>query len=118
LFNKIDSADAMTLAQLRRNYPGALFVSARSGAGIDELHETIEARLPRPDVEIEVLLPYTRGDLLARIHQYGKVLEIRHLEAGTAVTAVVRAGLAAALAPFSATPGDPGRTLALGRPTG
>jgi GTPase len=118
VFNKIDSIDAITLAQLRRNHPGALFVSAHSGAGIEALHATIEARLPRPDVEIEVLLPYTRGDLLARIHQYGKVLEIRHLEAGTAVTAVVRAGLAAALAPFSATPGDPGRTLALGRPTG
>ncbi len=105
VFNKVDAVDAVTLAQLRRNHPGALFVSARTGAGIAALHELIDERLPRPDIEVSALLPYTRGDLLARVHAYGEVLEIRHLEAGTALVARVNRGLAAALEPFS-TPLD------------
>ena len=37
VFNKVDAADAETLLRLRRLAPDALFVSARTGAGIDEL---------------------------------------------------------------------------------
>ena len=40
----------------------------------------IDDRLPRPDIEVSVLLPYTRGDLLARMHAAGEVLETRHTE--------------------------------------
>ncbi len=105
VFNKIDAADRATLAQLRRSYPDALFVSARNGSGLARLHEVIDARLPRPDIEVQVLLPYERGDLLARLHASGEVLALAHLATGTAVTARVNADLAAALAPFSASLG-------------
>jgi GTP-binding protein HflX len=105
VFNKIDAADRATLAQLRRSYPDALFVSARTGVGLARLHEVIDARLPRPDIEVEVLLPYERGDLLARLHASGEVLTLAHQATGTAVTARVNADLAAALAPFSASLG-------------
>jgi GTP-binding protein HflX len=111
VFNKIDAVDADTLANLRQRHPGALFVSARSGAHLGQLHEIIADRLPRPDVEVQVLLPYTRGDLLAKMHEYGEVLEIAHQASGSAVTARVNPGLAAALGPFLATPAAAGRTL-------
>jgi len=60
---------------------------------------------------VQVLLPYTRGDLLAKMHEYGEVLELVHRADGSAVTARVNPGLAAALAPFFATPAASGRTL-------
>ena len=63
IFNKVDAADAETQLRLRSLVPNAVFVSARTGAGIAELTELIEARLPRPDRSVRALIPYTRGDL-------------------------------------------------------
>jgi GTP-binding protein HflX len=105
VFNKIDAADEVTLVGLRRTYPEALFVSARTGVGLDELGVVIEHRLPQADVDMTALLPYTRGDLLARIHRAGQVRELRYLTGGTLVSARVNRDLAALLAPFAATAG-------------
>src|ERR671911_940230 len=41
--NKIDAADEETQLRLKRAWPDAVFVSARSGAGIEDLRTTIEA---------------------------------------------------------------------------
>jgi GTP-binding protein HflX len=100
VFNKLDSADPEMLLRLRRLAPDAVFVSARTGAGLDALHEVIERRLPRPDVEVNVLLPYTRGDLVARVHETAEVLGSEHTGEGTLLHARVDPGLAAALEPF------------------
>ncbi len=50
--NKIDAADEETLLRLKREWPDAVFVSARSGVGMAELRSAIEERLPRPAVEV------------------------------------------------------------------
>jgi GTPase len=100
VFNKIDSAGPDTLLRLRRLAPDAVFVSALTGAGIDELRELIEQRLPSPNIELSVLLPYTRGDLVTRIHETAEVLASEHTAEGTLLHARVGPGLAAALAPF------------------
>jgi GTP-binding protein HflX len=101
VFNKVDAADPEVLARLRRLDPDALFISAQTGEGIAALREVIDSRLPRPDIELTVLLPYTRGDLVARIHSRGEVLQSEHTEAGTLVTARVHPALAASLEGFS-----------------
>jgi GTP-binding protein HflX len=41
------------------------------------------------------VVPYVRGDLVARAHQEGEVLALRHCAAGTELTARVPPGLAA-----------------------
>jgi GTP-binding protein HflX len=41
VFNKIDRCDPDTLAQLRTDYPDAVFVSAITGDGIEELKQKI-----------------------------------------------------------------------------
>ena len=102
VFNKIDAADPEALIRLRHLAPDAVFVSALTGRGIDELQATIEARLPRPDVELSVLLPYTRGDLVARVHETAEVLRSEHTVDGTLLHARVNPGLAAALRPYAA----------------
>jgi GTP-binding protein HflX len=101
VFNKIDAATPEVLLRLRALAPDAVFVSARTGAGIDELQDRIEQRLPRPDIEVNVLLPYTRGDLVARLHERADVLETEHTEGGTLVHARVDAMLAEQLRPFT-----------------
>ena len=83
-----------------RRIPGAVVVSARTGAGIEHLRTAIEARLPRPEVQIHALIPYARGDLINRIHQSGELLSSAHTEAGTEVVARVNPSLAGELVPF------------------
>ena len=58
--------------------PHSVVVSARTGAGLDELAEAVEAALPRWDREVSAVVPYVRGDLVARAHQEGEVLALRH----------------------------------------
>jgi GTP-binding protein HflX len=98
--NKVDTADSETLLRLKKDWPDALFVSAHSGLGMDELRATIEQRLPRPAVEVRAVVPYDRGDLVARVHRRGQVLGTHHTEDGTELHARVDEQLAAELEPF------------------
>ncbi|MEU0541381.1 GTPase HflX [Nocardia sp. NPDC005978] len=98
--NKIDALDPMELTQLRGWLPEASFVSAQTGQGIEELRERLATAL-NLDVEVSVLLPYTRGDLLARIHADGRILTTEHEESGTRLRARVPQSLAGVLAEFA-----------------
>jgi len=110
--NKIDSADEETLLRLKRLWPSALFVSARTGAGIDDLRLAVESRLPRPSVELRVLVPYDRGDLVAAAHERGEVLSADHRDAGTELWVRVPESLAAQLHPYELASGSiPDNTL-------
>ncbi|MFI6272072.1 GTPase HflX [Micromonospora zamorensis] len=98
--NKTDAADEDTLLRLKRLWPDAIFVSAYSGRGIEDLRSAIEDRLPQPAVEVRAVLPYDRGDLVSRVHRTGEVLSTSHLPEGTLLHVRVSAELAAELAPF------------------
>ncbi|GAA1739425.1 GTPase HflX [Microbacterium paludicola] len=100
VFNKADLVDEDTKMVLRGLEPKAVFVSSRTGEGIDELRTVIEAALPLPDIELRALVPYERGDLISAIHEQGHLLERSHEEGGTLVHAHVSERLAAALEPY------------------
>ncbi|RAG62871.1 GTPase HflX, partial [Burkholderia multivorans] len=80
--------------------PGARFVSATTGEGIADLVETIEEKLPSPNIEVSVLIPYERGDLVSKIYALGTVDHEEHGEGGTGMHAKVPAELAAELEEF------------------
>ncbi|GAB2681455.1 GTPase HflX [Saccharopolyspora gloriosae] len=98
--NKVDQVDPTRIAELRQLLPGAVFVSSHSGEGIANLRELIAERLPRPDVLIDALVPYTRGELVARVHAEGELVAEEHTADGTRLRAKVRSDLAGALRPF------------------
>ncbi len=100
VINKIDRADAAALTALRSQYPDAVFVSARTGAGLPELKERVEQRLPRPSVAVRALVPYDRGDLVNKIHQFGEFVSQEHTPDGTLLDVRVNPDLAAELAAF------------------
>ena len=100
VINKVDRAEAATLAALRTQYRDAIFVSARTGEGIAEFKLRLEERLPRPAVEVHALVPYDRGDLVNKIHNSGEIITLEHTGDGTAVVARVNRSLAGELAPF------------------
>jgi GTP-binding protein HflX len=89
--NKADVADPAFLRRLATSEPEAIAVSARTGAGLDELRERVAAVLPRPDIEVALLVPYNRGDLVARLHTHGEVVAVEHVLAGTRIEARIPA---------------------------
>ncbi|MGH3411818.1 MAG: GTPase HflX [Marmoricola sp.] len=99
--NKTDVADPLTVRRVLAREPHAVAVSARTGGGIAEARAAIETDLPHPDVEVTALVPYTRGDLLSRVHDHGEVIDVEHTGEGTRVKARVTAALAGELAEFA-----------------
>lgn len=97
VLNKADIAQPETIARLRSQVELSAVVSARTGEGIDELRELIAEHLPRPAVEVDVVVPYTRGDLISRAHATGQVISEEHLAEGTRLVARVDEALAAEL---------------------
>ena len=87
--NKADIADPEVLDRLRRHERHCVTVSARTGAGLAELRALIDDELPKPDIEVEVLVPYDRGDLISRLHEEGEILESEHVAEGTRLRAKV-----------------------------
>src|SRR4051812_11438183 len=103
VINKADAAVPFVLDRLRRNERHSVVVSAHTGQGIEELRAAIAAELPRPSVDVRVLLPYDRGDLVSRIHRDGEVMTEEHGADGTVVRARVTEALAGELAPYAVT---------------
>ena len=101
--NKVDAASGLGLAKLRRALPGAMFVSARTGDGIDALRRRMAELAAPTDTAVDVVIPYDRGDLVARVHADGRVQQTEHSSDGTRIKARVPVALAASLREFSAT---------------
>lgn len=97
VLNKADLATAEQIALTRTYFPDAVPVSAFTGFGIDELRRRIEDALPRPKVLIDCVIPYSRGDLIHRIHEDGEVDAEEYVAEGTHIEARVDEHLADAV---------------------
>jgi GTP-binding protein HflX len=92
--NKVDIADPEVIMEILRKEPKSYAFSVRTGFGIEGLLHAIESSLPRPSVEINVVIPYGRGDLVHAIHESGEIFSEQYLEEGTSIHALVSGGLA------------------------
>jgi GTP-binding protein HflX len=101
VFNKVDLLDdPLRLRRLQRRHPDALFVSARTGQGLETLARQLAAAVSNDLHQLHLLLPHSRYDLLARLHSTGTVLRETYEEDGVHVTANVPPDLRAAVAEF------------------
>ncbi|UQX10153.1 GTPase HflX [Candidatus Mycobacterium methanotrophicum] len=99
--NKVDAAGDLALAKLRHALPGAVFVSAHTGDGVDALRRRMAELAAPTDTAVDVVIPYERGDLVSRVHADGRVQHTEHNSDGTRIKARVPIALAASLRPFS-----------------
>ena len=99
--NKIDAAGDLALAKLRRALPDAVYVSARTGEGMDRLQARMAQLVEPTDTLVDVTIPYERGDLVARVHADGRVDATEHNADGTRIKARVPIPLAASLREFA-----------------
>jgi GTP-binding protein HflX len=106
--NKADVADpamvdAVARAERHRGNR-VVVVSARTGAGVDDLVAVLDDLVPRPEVLIDVLLPFSEGRLVARVHEHGEVEFQEHTELGTRLRARVPVRIAGELAAYTVAP--------------
>ncbi len=90
VLNKVDRlAGHEVILPLKRHFPDALLISAKTGEGLDEvLHRCAELLSDRPAM-MELLLPHGRGELLSQLHRDGRVVTSKAETSGMRVHAVV-----------------------------
>ncbi|HEX2234804.1 MAG TPA: GTPase HflX [Actinomycetota bacterium] len=87
VLNKIDQLSEPELDKLRGRYSEAVAVSASTGAGVDALRDRVAEELMRLEVEVTLEIPFDRGELVARVHREGEVIEESYTERGTRLVA-------------------------------
>lgn len=107
VFNKADTlrgaeGDALREA-LGAEFPAAVFVSARTGEGVDTLRDRLAATASSRWTKVDVTVPYREGGLLQRVRERGTLRNAEYGEAGIHIEAEVPADLAAELTAKSAS---------------
>ncbi len=99
--NKVDLLpDPDNAVEILTDYKDSIAISAQSKFGLADLLERIEDSLFRNFVLIDVVLPYTEGNLLSQIHDMGMVELIEHNRQGTHVKARIPGRLIASFKPY------------------
>ncbi len=80
----LDSAQARDLV---REHPGSVAVSAKTEQGIPELLDAVSGLLRLTSSVVELMVPYSRGDVTATVHREGEVLSIENTDEGSHIYA-------------------------------
>ena len=68
VFNKVDRfRDAVEREILLKRFPESIVISARTGAGLEELRRRVAEHLMRSLIDLEVEIPQSEGRLLAEL---------------------------------------------------
>ncbi len=102
VLNKADAADPFILERMRQREPNHVIVSARTGEGIGELKQKIADTIPRPSLEVKLLIPYNHGEVISRLHAWdAEIKSTAFVSDGTFVTVLVREDVAAELSDYA-----------------
>ncbi len=89
VYNKIDLLDEEKRCALASRRPHAVFVSAQTGEGVDQLVKRISDVASAQDRLLKVLLPFDRGNLVSLAYERCHVLHCEHVEGGTLLSVKV-----------------------------
>ncbi|HET7869813.1 MAG TPA: GTPase HflX [Actinomycetota bacterium] len=87
--NKVDVLSEMDRERATRRFPDAVALSALTGEGTEALLERVALELPRPPVEVTLLVPYGRDEVIALLYRDAEVLGTEAGPEGTLVRARV-----------------------------
>ena len=105
VFNKMDRMeDTWVPRDLHADYH--VKISARTGEGITEFLQSVEAVLREQKVEIEALYPYKEAGKIQLIRKYGELQKEEYREYGIFVRAFVPAELYGQVRPEGVTPNN------------
>ena len=100
VINKADIADPEIIQEILREEESAISISVHTGLGMKLLKEMIERTLPTPSTPIAVLIPYSFGNLVSKIHERGEIDEESYHDSGTLIRGRVDENLAHQLKEF------------------
>lgn len=100
VINKIDAADPVVLAELHHAVPDAVFCSAATGEGVEELLGRLVDIIASGDTEVILNIPYSRGDVVSRVHAEGAVVSEEHTDTGTRIVVRLPTSVAGELGRF------------------
>ena len=104
VFNKLDALlDEATSQDLSIRYPGALFISAQTGEGLETLHDKMEAIIEAEFTQVRLLIPHARYDLVAQLHREGGVRREEARNEGTYLVGSVPGRMMSVLKPYILT---------------
>ena len=67
----------------------AILISAKEGRGLDRLKEEISKRIAALRHPVELIVPYSKGNVLSLIHSKGQVTGEEYLAEGTKVSCLL-----------------------------
>jgi GTP-binding protein HflX len=83
LLDLTDPADREKVQTALADYPNAVALSALTGQGLDDLRAKIDHFLRQQMAPIDVVIPYSHGELVALAHENGFIEREEHKEEGT-----------------------------------
>jgi GTP-binding protein HflX len=86
VYNKLDLLSPEELAEMRAEHPGAAFVSALDGRGIDALLHAVASMASQGDETVTALIPYEKGMLVRMVHESCQVIHEDYRQDGLLVT--------------------------------
>ncbi len=87
VLNKVDQGEIESVAY--RIPDPKIFISAKTGHNLDKLLDMIQENLPQKYYNVNLLIPYSKGDLLSYLFDNTKVENQSHTEEGTLITAIL-----------------------------
>jgi GTP-binding protein HflX len=87
--NKWDKVDEMQRARIVRRFPDGVPVSALTGEGVEALAERLALSLPHPPIEVRLLVPFERADVVPLLYRRAEILTTEDRPEGTYVVARV-----------------------------
>lgn len=85
LLNPDDPEDRQRLLQARQNYQWPVALSAQTGEGVADLLATADEKLQGLMSPVTLLLPYSKGDLVSQVHEFGHVESEEYTADGTLI---------------------------------
>lgn len=80
VFNKCDELSPVKLRALKKRFPGAVFISAKTGEGFDDLFEKTEAALSLKWKKRTLKVPFSKSFLLKEVYSRALVLSRKERE--------------------------------------
>ena len=69
--------------------PGAIPISAKTGAGVDQLLSAIASQLKKAASPVTVLVPFSAYQMMNDLRAFGRIEKEEHLDSGTRVTVLL-----------------------------
>jgi len=86
VYNKMDIKETDVILPPR---PHSLGISAKTGARVKELLDMLTEVMPERRKRVEVLIPYSKGNIVAQIHDFARINSETHTENGTLMEIIV-----------------------------